>query len=115
MADHHMLPIRLYVMGRIDDNAYWGDKIPRLHNYGGRLTVRSVKLVSDGALGSWGAAMIEPYSDNPSTRGLLLVPPDILSEQIHRFFDDGWQVVRLFDFFHILLKSNIGSEHPLYR
>lgn len=91
-----MLPIRFYVMGRIPSNDYWGDQIPRLENYAnGHLTVRSIKLVSDGALGSWGAAMIEPYSDNPEEKGLLLVPPDALSSQIHRFFQDGWQVVRI--------------------
>lgn len=94
MADENMLPIRLYVMGRIPSSEYWGDKIPRLENYGnGRLTVRSIKLVSDGALGSWGAAMIEPYSDSPNEKGLLLTPPEALSAQIHKFFKDGWQVV----------------------
>jgi len=95
MADQKSVPIRLYIMGRIASNDYWGDKIPRLHNYGpaGRLTVRSIKLVSDGALGSWGAAMIEPYSDSPLTHGLLLTPPDVLEMQVQRFFEDGWQVV----------------------
>ncbi|GJJ08276.1 hypothetical protein Clacol_002486 [Clathrus columnatus] len=93
MADQNMLPIRFYVMGQIISNEYWGREIPRLENYGnGRLTVRSVKLVSDGALGSWGAAMIDPYSDKPEEKGLLVIPPDILSSQIHKFFQDGWQV-----------------------
>lgn len=93
MAGENIIPIRLYVMGRIPSDEYWGDKIPRLENYGnGRLTVRSVKLVSDGALGSWGAAMIEPYSDNPNEKGLLLTAPEVLSAQIHQFFKDGWQV-----------------------
>ncbi|KAF8583423.1 hypothetical protein K439DRAFT_1661297 [Ramaria rubella] len=92
MADEHMLPIRLYVMGHVDDNNYWGHKIQRLEDYGGRLTVRSVKLISDGALGSWGAAMLEPYTDNPSTSGLLLTPPEILSSLIYDFFRDDWQV-----------------------
>ncbi|KAF8499903.1 amidohydrolase family-domain-containing protein [Hysterangium stoloniferum] len=93
MADAEMLPIRLYVMGKIDSNEYWGDQIPRMIDYGnGRLTVRSIKLVSDGALGSWGAAMIEPYSDNPTTKGLLLTPADTLSLLINKFLDDDWQV-----------------------
>jgi len=93
MADADMLPLRLYVMGKVNSNEYWGGQIPRMINYGnGRLTVRSIKLVSDGALGSWGAAMIEPYSDNPTTKGLLLVPPDTLSLLINKFFDDDWQV-----------------------
>jgi predicted amidohydrolase YtcJ len=95
MADERMLPIRLYVMGHVDSNEYWGHQIPRLQDYGGgRLTVRSVKLIADGALGSWGAAMIQPYMDNPTSRGLLLTPPEILSSLIHQFVRDEWQVVR---------------------
>ncbi len=39
--------------------------------FGGRLTVRTIKVVADGALGSRGALMLAPYSDDPSTTGLL--------------------------------------------
>ncbi|MGH7629014.1 MAG: amidohydrolase [Gemmatimonadales bacterium] len=39
--------------------------------FGGRFTVRTVKSWLDGALGSRGAALLEPYSDRPDTRGLL--------------------------------------------
>lgn len=38
----------------------------------GRLDMRGVKLMIDGALGSRGAALIEDYSDDPGNRGLLL-------------------------------------------
>jgi predicted amidohydrolase YtcJ len=38
------------------------------------LTVRSVKGVADGALGSRGAALIEDYSDKPGHKGLLMLP-----------------------------------------
>ncbi|HEU0224772.1 MAG TPA: amidohydrolase [Steroidobacteraceae bacterium] len=41
-----------------------------------RLTVRSVKLYMDGALGSRGAALLEPYSDAPASRGLLRHAPE---------------------------------------
>ncbi len=42
--------IRLYLMGYIESNEYWGRGIPRLLNYGeqGRLNLRSVKLFADG-------------------------------------------------------------------
>jgi predicted amidohydrolase YtcJ len=44
-----------------------------------RLSVRSVKLYMDGALGSRGAALLEPYSDSPDSRGLLRnAPQEIL-------------------------------------
>lgn len=41
-----------------------------------------------GALGSWGAAMIEPYADNPDTRGLEVTPREVLRDFIARFHQD---------------------------
>ncbi|TFK71571.1 hypothetical protein BDN72DRAFT_869936 [Pluteus cervinus] len=74
--------------------AYWGDRVQKLFNYGkhGRLTMRSVKLFSDGALGSWGAALLEPYTDRPKSRGLLLVDKEKLEDKVNRLYKDGWQV-----------------------
>jgi predicted amidohydrolase YtcJ len=64
-------------------NGFCRDKIPRLDNYGnGFLTVRSVKLFADGALGSWGAAMIDDYSDKPNHRGSMLLSYDRLKELV---------------------------------
>jgi predicted amidohydrolase YtcJ len=48
----------------------------------GRLTVRSVKLFADGALGSRGAALHEDYADEPGNRGLLLAPPEALAAKV---------------------------------
>ncbi|MEO1188825.1 MAG: amidohydrolase [Pseudomonadota bacterium] len=48
------------------------------------ITNRSVKLYMDGALGSRGALLIEPYSDRPATRGLSLMEADILSDLMAR-------------------------------
>lgn len=45
---------------------------PEIGLFDGRLTVRALKLYADGALGSRGAALIEPYADDPSNRGLTL-------------------------------------------
>ncbi|KAF9219325.1 hypothetical protein BS17DRAFT_789499 [Gyrodon lividus] len=88
------LPLRLYLMGNMDSNEYWGNKIPRLIDYGvgRRLNLRSVKLFTDGALGSFGAALLEPYSDNPSTSGIMRVQPQALSTLVKQFWADGWQV-----------------------
>ncbi len=44
---------------------------PIVDQAGGRLTVRTIKLQIDGALGSRGAALLDPYSDEPGTRGLF--------------------------------------------
>ncbi len=38
------------------------------------LTVNTIKLFADGALGSRGAKMIEPYSDDPDNTGLFVTP-----------------------------------------
>ncbi|EIW76728.1 hypothetical protein CONPUDRAFT_139452 [Coniophora puteana RWD-64-598 SS2] len=93
-SEEKHLPLRLYLMGHVSSNEYWGGQIPRLTNHGinGRLNVRSVKLFSDGALGSFGAALLEPYSDNPSTSGIMRVAKETLGALINQFYKDGWQV-----------------------
>ncbi|HTV00542.1 MAG TPA: amidohydrolase [Luteitalea sp.] len=55
------------------------------------LTVRAVKLVADGALGSRGAALHEPYSDEPGTRGLLVTAPEQLHAQALTAVRAGYQ------------------------
>ncbi|KIK09545.1 hypothetical protein K443DRAFT_671448, partial [Laccaria amethystina LaAM-08-1] len=93
MAERGKLPNRIYAMGNVPSDVYWGNQIPRLINYGKhrRLNVRGVKLYADGALGSWGAALLEPYSDNPSTTGLMLSSPETLGKLVQQFWRDGWQ------------------------
>ncbi|MCF8331341.1 MAG: amidohydrolase [Bacteroidales bacterium] len=56
------------------------------------LNVRSLKLYADGALGSRGAKLIEPYSDKPETNGLLLINPDTMLEYCQLAYDLGFQV-----------------------
>jgi predicted amidohydrolase YtcJ len=57
----------------------------------GRLTVRAVKLFADGALGSRGAAMHEPYADDPENTGLWLMDPRELSSRMARVAEAGFQ------------------------
>ncbi len=56
------------------------------------LTVRSVKLMIDGALGSRGAALIEPYSDAPDQRGLMMASVQELADAMLKAFALGYQV-----------------------
>lgn len=55
------------------------------------LALRSVKLYADGALGSRGAAMIEPYSDEPDNRGLLFNDQDEMNEMVLKTISSGFQ------------------------
>ncbi|MEM9841465.1 MAG: amidohydrolase [Pseudomonadota bacterium] len=56
------------------------------------ITNRSIKLYMDGALGSRGALLIEPYSDRPATRGLSLLEPDRLAQLMQRAEDADVQL-----------------------
>jgi len=57
-----------------------------------RVTIRGVKMYADGALGSRGAALIEPYSDDPGNLGLLLTGVDHIAEVSRRALEHGFQV-----------------------
>jgi predicted amidohydrolase YtcJ len=64
---------------------------PQVPPPGGMLTVRSVKLYADGALGSRGAALLEPYADDPGNRGLLVTPPERILEAARWALAHGFQ------------------------
>jgi predicted amidohydrolase YtcJ len=57
-----------------------------------RLTVRSIKLYADGALGSRGAKLLKPYSDDPGNTGLLIHNPDYYREVCKMAYKKGYQV-----------------------
>jgi len=56
------------------------------------LVVRSLKLFADGAMGSRGALLFEPYSDDPGNRGLLLTPAETIRDLTVRCLRKGIQV-----------------------
>jgi predicted amidohydrolase YtcJ len=58
----------------------------------GRLRMSGVKFYADGALGSRGAALIEPYSDDPGNRGILVTPPERLRAGMEKARRCGLQV-----------------------
>ncbi|KAI5803605.1 amidohydrolase family-domain-containing protein [Peziza echinospora] len=51
-----------------------------------------VKIFADGALGSYGAALKEPYTDNPGESGTMLASDGELEEVITRWYKEGYQV-----------------------
>jgi hypothetical protein len=78
LIDSDTLQTRLYVMLRGSMAMLKPHfAIGPITNYGNHhLAIRAIKIVADGALGSRGAALIEPYADEPGARGLLTTPPD---------------------------------------
>jgi predicted amidohydrolase YtcJ len=57
-----------------------------------RLTVRAVKLYADGALGSRGACLLQPYSDKPGHYGFLLSDVKHFSKVAEAALENGYQV-----------------------
>ncbi len=84
------LDLRLYLMlSEDEDLAAFGP--PWIGRHDDRLTVRAVKIYGDGALGSRGAALIEPYSDEPESVGLLFKTGNELRDMVKRVHDAGFQ------------------------
>jgi predicted amidohydrolase YtcJ len=57
-----------------------------------RFNLRTIKVVSDGALGSRGAALLEPYSDMPDSKGFLRVKEEDLLPMLEEALRKGIQV-----------------------
>jgi len=58
----------------------------------GYVKIGSVKMFADGSLGAGTAALSEPYSDHPESRGLPVVTPEGLRDQVLRAHRAGMQV-----------------------
>jgi len=56
------------------------------------LSVNTIKLFTDGALGSRGARMIEPYSDDPHNHGLFVTPLEELEKFCRRAYANDYAV-----------------------
>jgi len=84
------LRTRLYVMAQgLETLRTLGG--PEIGLAGGMLTIRAVKIYADGALGSRGAALLEPYSDDPGNRGLLVTPAERILETARYALGHGFQ------------------------
>ena len=58
----------------------------------GRVRVMGVKMYMDGALGSRGAALLEPYADSPGSRGLIMLEHDVARDAFARALKSGAQI-----------------------
>jgi predicted amidohydrolase YtcJ len=93
-AEAGTLGVRLYVM--VDEGAARDPGQLKKHRVVGaannHLTVRAIKAFIDGALGSRGAWLLEPYADLPGSTGLNVRPLDQLAETARRAIENDYQL-----------------------
>ncbi len=91
MVDEGRLRTRLWIM--VNGGTVETLKANRLVGYGDQmLTVRAVKLRADGALGSRGAWLLEPYADKADSTGLATTPVEQLRRAAQAALEAGYQV-----------------------
>ena len=71
--------------------AQWLERGPEIDPHH-QLTIRSFKLFADGALGSRGAALLQPYSDAPQTKGVITTPESEVYQLARSSLKRGFQV-----------------------
>ena len=87
------LKSRLYVMLSGRDRSLvneWYKRAPEIDPRG--VTIRSIKLNCDGALGTRGAWLLEPYSDRPDFYGMATLPMDTVLKTSRDALKYGYQV-----------------------
>jgi predicted amidohydrolase YtcJ len=93
-ADHGKLSARIYAMigGTGADFDQLSKNGPLKDYANGMYALRAVKLYADGALGSRGAALLAPYSDDPHSHGLLFHSAAEIDAMMTRAMSKGYQV-----------------------
>lgn len=122
------LPLRLYVMLAGSDQHLLDEYFARGPEIGlgdHRLTIRAIKLIADGALGSRGAALLEDYADDPGHRGLLMLSEDQIFRIAHLALRHGFQVCThaigdranriVLNAYERAFRANPGVKDPRFR
>ena len=93
-ADKGLLAPRLWVMLRISNAefAFNAAKYRVIGDGDNHLTVRAIKRYMDGALGSRGAWMLEPYADLPSSSGLNVEDLKDIEQTAQIAIENGYQL-----------------------
>lgn len=89
-----LLGVRLWVMVR-DSNDNLRARLAQYKVVGqadNHLTIAAIKVTADGALGSRGALMLEPYTDSPSSTGLATVPIESIADTAKIAIDNSVQL-----------------------
>ncbi|MCB9252863.1 MAG: amidohydrolase [Flavobacteriales bacterium] len=90
LCDEGALKLRFYLMANPDSVTldHFKKNGPLLKD---RVHCNSIKIYSDGALGSRGALLKKPYCDDPENYGLQLIQPVELKQLLKEIFDMGFQ------------------------
>ena len=95
MEKEGALPVRYYMMVRTQTNEEMDELLPHYRTVAEGndfLTIRSIKRQMDGALGSHGAWLLEPYIDLPDTVGLVLETVEDIERTAEIAVKHGFQV-----------------------
>jgi len=127
MVEEGKMGIRLWVMVR-EGNDQLKDKLARykIINFGDKhLTVRAIKRAMDGALGSRGAWLLEPYSDLPTSTGLNTTSVQDITETAKIAMEHGFQLCvhaigdranrETLDIYESIFRANPGKRDPRWR
>lgn len=94
LAQTGELRLRVYAVLHTPDSAFVMSMLergPRVDEES-LVTVRAIKVYADGALGSRGAALLEPYVDEPTQRGLFRTTPDDMRRWARLALQHGFQM-----------------------
>jgi predicted amidohydrolase YtcJ len=94
MARDNQLRLRLWVMlsGSDPGTATSLDRYRIVGEGDNHLTIRAIKHYMDGALGSRGAWLLEPYSDKPDSRGFNVEDPAEIRKAAELAMEHGYQL-----------------------
>lgn len=122
LIDEGVINVRLWVMLRMNNQALAANLARyRTIDYGnGFLTVRGIKKSIDGALGSRGAWLLEPYSDKPGDTGRNTTSPQEVRDAAKLAIQHGYQMCvhaigdranrETLDIFEEFYKANPGKD-----
>ena len=95
LAKNGELDLRLVIMLNGNNDSllnYYYNNGPEIGLYDNHLTIRSIKLYADGALGSRGAWLIEDYDDAEGEHGHIVTPVETLKRITKEGFQNGFQI-----------------------
>jgi len=92
LIEEKQFPIRCYGMLAGSDQSLLNNFFNAGHYESEYYTIRSVKAFIDGALGSRGAALHEPYCDDKNNCGLILISDDEFMQLAENCYKNNFQL-----------------------